>query len=179
MLFWFQKPIIWGKKRLIGLRSHERPDLIVQNIMEVEVIHPQVGGVNTLTMIMMNLQRNIVLGMSTASNATHPPRHNGNTVTMAAALADTAHHVIPQKTPGRPVLLGHILKTKQLEVMAEAPLHYKEEAVQTHALLRQVQETQVISLENQIPVVTMVLAEGARDPREIEQQGGRIPLQMG
>ncbi|TWW62065.1 Protein bassoon [Takifugu flavidus] len=172
-------PIIWAKKRLTGLRSHERPVLIVQNIMEVEVIHPQVGGVNTLTMITTNLRRNIVLVMSTASNATHPPRHHGNTVTMGAALADTALHVTPQRTPGPLGLPGHILKTKLLGVTAEAPRHCKEEAVPNHVLPRQVQETQVISLENQTLVVTMVLEDGARDPREIEQLEGRIPLQLG
>lgn len=147
--------------------------------MEVEVIRPQVGGVNTPTMITTNLRRNIVPVMSTASNATHPPRHHGNTVTMAAALADTALHVTPQRTPGPLVLPGHILKTKLLGVTAEAPRHCKEEAVPTHGLPRQVQETQVISHGNPTLVVTMVLEDGARDPREIEQLEGRIPLQLG
>lgn len=177
--FGFKKPIIWAKRRLIGLRSRGRPVLIAQDIMEVEVTHPQVGVVNTPTTIMTNLQRNTVLGMSTTNNAT-PLHHHGTTVTTAAALADTALHVTPQRILGPPVLPGHTLKTNLSALMAEAPWLHKEGVVQTPVLPRQVPGILATSPGNQTLVVTMALEDGARDPKEIAQPPeGRTPLQQG
>lgn len=148
------------------MRSRGRPVLIAQGIMAVEVTHPQVGVANTPTMIMMNLQRNIVLRMSTTNNAT-PPHHHGTTVTTAAALADTALRATPRRTIGLPVPPGHTLETNLVALMAEVPRLHKEEVDQTHVLLRQVPGTQATSLENPTLLVTMALAGGARDPKEI------------
>lgn len=171
----FKKPIIWAKRRLTGLRSHGRPVLIDQDIMVVEVTHPQVGAVNTPTMIMMNPQRNTVLGMSTTNSVT-PPHHHETTVITAVALAGTALHATRQRTLGPPVLPGHTQKTNLPALTVEAPPLHKEGVVQTPVLPSQVPETQATSLENRTLVITMALEDGARDPREIEQPpGSRTP----
>lgn len=176
VFFGFKKPIIWAKRRLTGLRSHGRLVLIDQDIMVVEVTHPQVGAVNTPTMIMMNPQRNTVLGMSTTNSVTPPPPHHETTVITAVALAGTALHATLQRTLGPPVLPGHTLKTNLPALTVEAPLLHKEGVVQTPVLPSQVPETQATSLENQTLVITMALEDGARDPREIEQPpGSRTP----
>lgn len=177
--FGFKKPIIWAKRKLTGLKSHGRPVLTAQDTMEVEVTHPQVGVVNTPTMIMTNLQRNTVLGMSTANSAI-PPHHHGNTVTMAAALADTALHVTPQRILGPPVLPGHTLKTNLPALMGEAARLFKEGVAQTPALPRQVPGILAISPGNRTLVVTMAVEEEARDPKAIAQPPeGRTPLLQG
>lgn len=172
----FEKPIIWVKRRLTGLRNHGRPVLIAQDIMEVGVTRPQADVVNILTMITTSLQRNTVHRMST-TNATHPP-HHGTTVTTAAPLADTALPATPQKTPGPLGLPGHTPKTHLAVLMAGAPHLYKEGAVQTHVLPREALGTQETSLVT--PVITMALQEGVRGDKEIAQHpGDRIPLQQG
>lgn len=160
------------------MRSHGRPVLIAQDIMEVEVTHPQVGVVNTPTMIMTNLQRNTVPLMSTTNNGTPPPHHHGTTVTTAAALADTALLATPQRILGPPVLPGHTPKTHLAALMAETPHLHKEGAVQTPVPPRKAPGTQVTSLETL--VFTTAPEDGARDPKEIAQPpGGRSPLQQG
>lgn len=177
--FGFKKPIIWAKRKPTGSKSHGRPVLTAQDTMEVEVTHPQVGGVNTPTMIMTNLRRNTVLGMSTANSAI-PPHHHGNTVTMAAALADTALHVTPQRILGPPVLPGHTLKTNLPALMGEAARLLKEGVAQTPALPRQVPGILAISPGNRTLVVTMAVEEEARDPKAIAQPPeGRTPLLQG
>lgn len=160
------------------MKSHEKPVLIAQDIMEVmEVTHLQVGVVSTPTMIMMKLQRNTILGMSTTNNAT-PLQHHGTTVTMAAALADTALHGTPQRILGPHVHPGLTLKTNLPALMAEAPRLHKEGVVQTPVQPRQVPGTQATSLENQTLVVTIALEDGAREFKEIDQlPEGRTPLQ--
>lgn len=177
--FGFEKPIIWAKKRLIGLRSHGKPVLIAQDIMVVT--HPQVGVVNTPTMIMTNLQRNTVPRMNTTNNATPPPQHHETTVTtVAAALADTALLVTPQRIPEPPAPPGHIPKTQMPAPMAETPHLHKDEAVRIPAPPRQVPGTQANSPETQPLVITMALGDGARDPKENAQPPeGRTPLQPG
>lgn len=176
--FGFKKPIIWVKRRLTGLKSHGRPALTAQDTMEVEVTHPQVGVVNTPTMIMTNLQRNMVLGMNTANSAI-PPHPHGNIVTTAAALADTALHVTPQRILGPPVLPGHTLKTNLPALMGEAAHLHKEGVVQTPALPSQVPGILAISPGNRTLVVTMALEREARDPKEIAQppEGRTLLLQ--
>lgn len=161
------------------MKSHEMPVLIAQDIMEVEATHPQVGVVNTRTMIMTNLQKNTVPRMST-TNATPPQHHHGTTVTMAAALADTALLATPQKIPGLPVLPGHTPKIHLVALMAGAPHLHKEGVLQTPVPPKEAPGTQEISLVTQPLVITTAeLGEGVREHKEIAQaQGGRIPLKQ-
>ena len=178
--FGFKKPITWAKKKLTGLRSHGRPVLIAQDITEVEVTHPQVGVVNTPTMIMMNLQRNTVLRMTTVNSANPPPRRHGTTVTTAAALADITLLATPRRTQGPPALLGHTPKTLLFALTAEALRLHKGGVVQTPVLPREAPGIQGTSLVIQPLDTTTVLEEGARDRKEIAQPPrGRIPLQQG
>lgn len=142
----FKKHITWAKRKLTGLRSHGRPVLIAHDIMEVEVTHPQVGVVNTPTMIMMNLQRNTVPRMITVNNAIPPPHRHETTVTTVAALADTALLGTPQRILGPPDQPGHTPKTHRVALMAEALRLCKEGAVQTPVLPREAPEIQETSL---------------------------------
>lgn len=172
--FGFEKPTIWAKRRLTGLRSHERLALIVQDIMEVEVIHQQVDVVNTPIMIMMNLQRNTVPRMST-TNDTPPQQHHGNTGTMAAVLVDIALLATHLRILG-PVFPGHTPRNHLLALMPGVPHLHREGVVQIPALSREVPGTQEISLVTQPLVITIVvLGEGVREHKEIVQaQGGRM-----
>lgn len=146
------------------MRSRGRPVLIAQGIMAVEVIHLQVGVVSTPTMITMNLQRSIILRMSTTNNGTH--HHRETTVTMAVALADTALHAT-QRTIDPPVPPGHTPKIHLVALMAELHRLHREEADLTCVLLRQVLGTQAISLESLTPLVTTAPRGGARDHKGI------------
>ncbi|KAF0034885.1 hypothetical protein F2P81_012643 [Scophthalmus maximus] len=148
--------------------------------MEVEVTHPQVGVVNTPTMIMMNLQRNTVPRMITVNNAIPPPHRHETTVTTVAALADTALLGTPQRILGPPDQPGHTPKTHRVALMAEALRLCKEGAVQTPVLPREAPEIQETSLVKQLRVITTVLEEGARDLKEIGQPPrDRNPLPEG
>lgn len=147
------------------MRSHGRPVLIAQGIMAVEVIRLQVGVVSTPTMITMNLRRSIILRMSTTNSGTR--LHRETTVTMAAALVDTALHGTHQRTIEPPVPPGHTLEIHLLVLMAEILRLRRGEADLTCVLLRQVLGTQAISLESLTLLVTMAPGGVARDHKGI------------
>lgn len=108
-----KKPIIWVRRRQIGLKNHVKLGQIALDTMGVEATHPLAGGamLSTLTMIMMSpLRKTCGLKTSTDINGIPLPPHLGNTVTMAAAQEDTPLPVILQMIPGRLVLHDRIQK---------------------------------------------------------------------
>lgn len=157
------------------MRSLEKRVLIAQDITVVEATHPQVGGVNTPTMIMMNHQRNTVPRMSTANSAT-PPHHHGTIDIMAAALVDTALPATPQRILGPHVLPGHISKTHLLVPMAKAlPLH-RGEVAQIPVLPKEAPGTQETSPVTLRQAITTALGAGVRDSKTGQAPGGKTPL---
>lgn len=166
----FKKLIIWAKRRLIGLRNHGRPALIVQDIMEVEVTLPRGDVVNIPTMIMMSLQRNTLNRMSTISVTL--PRRRGTTATTAAALVDIVPLVTLQRTPSLPALPGRTPKNHLVALKAGTPHPHREGVVQTLVLPMIAPATQETSLVSLSLVTTMALGDGARDLKVTEQRVG-------
>lgn len=164
-----QKPITWAKKRLTGLKSHEKPVLTAHDTMEVEVTLPQVDGVSTPIMTMTNLRRSQVTLTITVNTVTLPPHHHENTVTTAAVLEDTVHLVTPRRIQGPQEPPGPTPRTRPVALMGEALQQHKEGVLRTLDLPKIVLETQEISLVRPPLDITTALGNGARDPKEIGQ----------